>query len=224
MKETLTQIIKTRTIKDSAISFTGTFVNGLLGLAFYILMARNLGPLNFGIFSVAVATLTLITDISDVGTDTGLVRFIGKYLNSDKLKALRFLKLGLKVKLAAWLGVLVLGWFLAPFVSVNLLNKGELLIPLRLALVGVGGALLFSFATHAVQAIQRFWVWSGLNVGGNLIRLLGVIFLISLMQLNLISGFVVYIAVPFLGFLAGFFFIPSFFKVKNEFGVSKEFF
>ena len=224
MKDILTQIIKTRTLKDAAISFTGTFVNGLLGLAFYILMARNLGPLNFGIFSVAVATLTLITDISDVGTDTGLVRFVGKYLNSNKLKALRFLKLGLKVKLVAWLVVLVLGWFLAPFVSANILAKSELVVPLRLALVGVGGALLFSFATHAVQAVQRFWVWSGLNVAGNLVRLLVIIFLISLMRLHLTSGLVVYIAVPFLGFLAGLFFMPSFFKVKNEFGVAKEFF
>lgn len=224
MKEFLAGIVKTKTIKDSAISFSGTFVNGLLGLVFYVLMARYLGPYFFGIFSVSVATLTLITSISDLGTDTGLVRFVGKYIRPDKERALRFLKLGLKVKLAAWLVVLILGWLLAPFVSANILAKSELLIPIRLALIGVGGALLFSFATHAVQAVQRFWVWSGLNVGGNLIRLLSVIFLISLTQLHLISGLIVYIAVPFLGFLAGLFFIPSFFKVKNEFEVSKEFF
>ena len=62
-------IFATATFKQSSITFMGTVLNGALGAVFYILAARFLGPASFGLMSVAIAALTLISDIGDFGTN-----------------------------------------------------------------------------------------------------------------------------------------------------------
>lgn len=224
MREKITEILGTRTVRESGITFIGTFLNGALGLLFYILIARYLGPASFGIFSVSVAALTLVSDIASLGTDTGIVRFVGKYYLTDKVKALRFLKISLEVKIIVWLLVSLLGWLLVPFVAGVLLAKSELVLPLRIAMLGVGSGLLFAFTTNALQAIQRFWVWSILNVLANSIRLLFLFLAFYLAILSPESGIGAYIAAPFIGFLVGFFFLPNFLGVKGEKSVASELF
>ena len=100
MRKQISAIFATSTLRQSAITFSGTVINGALGALFYILVARFLGPISFGLFSVAISVLTLIGDIGDLGTNTGLVRFVGKYLRRNPNKAKKFLKLGLEVKIA----------------------------------------------------------------------------------------------------------------------------
>lgn len=224
MKERIKQILRTKTLRQSAITATGTILNGLIGLVFYILVARYLGPSQFGVFSVATTAIALISSIANIGIDTGIVRFVGRYAVSEKDKALRFLKLGLKFKILSSLIVLILGWLIMPFIAFYILRKPELVYPLRLSLVGVGTAILFSFVTSSVQAIQRFWVWSGLNILSNLLRLAAAAALFSLGILTVNTSLAVYIIFPFLGFFLGLFFLPKFWQVKKDTQVLREFF
>ncbi len=224
MIERIKEIASTNTFRQTLVTSSGTIVNGLLGMVFYILVARYLGPANFGIFSIAIAAIALIASIANIGIDTGIVRFVGRYMSLEKNKALRFLKLGLEIKILSSLTVLGIGWLIMPFATVSLLGKPELLHPLRLALFGVATSLLFSFITSSIQAIQRFWIWSGLNIFTNLLRLVTVVFLFNLGLLLVESSLWLYILFPFFGFAIGLFFLPGFFKVKNEKSVLREFF
>lgn len=224
MKEFVLGIVRTKTIRQSGVTFAGTFLNGLLGIIFYILTARFLGPIGFGIFSVAIAALSLASDISSLGTDTGIVRFVGKYINTDRNKALRFLKLSLEVKFLVWIFVLIVGWLTAPLIARNILAKPELSFPLQLSMIGVGSGLFFSFTTNSLQAIQKFWEWSGLNIATNALRLLFVGLFIYSGFFSVASTLLAYIIAPFMGFLVGFTFLPSFLSVKNESSVARELF
>jgi len=224
MKKIITSIISTKTFSQSAISFGGTFINGILGFIFYILIARYLGTANFGIFSICITAATLLTSIANIGVDTGLIRFVGKHINNDKEKALKFLKLGLKIKIISFLTIYILGWLLLPFICKTILLKPELISPLRFSLLGIGTALLFSFATSSVQAMQRFWVWSGLNIFANATRLLSLIILFSLGLVSIHTGLAIYIIFPLLGFFLGLLFLPDFWKAKNEKEILPEFF
>lgn len=223
--EFITRIIKTKTFEHSLITLLGTGVNGVLGVLFFILLARELGPSEFGLISVAIVFLTLISDVADLGINSGLINFISKHVHSDPEKVKRFLKLGLESKIIFWIIVLTFGWFLSPLIADYIFLKSELVFPLRLALIGVGGAMLFSFATNSLQALQLYRVWSMLNIGTNTLRLLITIALISFLVFTPENALLIYITVPFFGFLVGLFFLPrGFFKVKNEFSVAKEFF
>lgn len=216
--------VKSSTFRQSGIALMGTFITGFLGLLFYILLPKSLGAHLFGMFSVSVAAASLISDIADVGTDTGLVQFVSKYYKSNNEKALRFLKLGLKTKFLISISVVLVGYFLAPFISENLLNKPELIHPLRFSMLGAVSLLFFSFSTHGLQAIQKFWTWSGLNIFTNLIRLIGLFVVSYFGLLTLSSSLILYIAVPMIGFFIGLVFMPRFWKIRNENSVSNEFF
>jgi len=214
MRETITEIILTRTFKDSAVSTFGTVANGLLGVAYYILMARFLGPADYGAFSVAVAAIALIASVANIGIDTGILRFRGES---------KFLKLALRLKIISSLAVVILGWFLVPPLTLILFAKPELVVPLRLALLGVGTSLLFSFSTSALQALEKFWTWSFLNIFANAMRLISILVLLAVGGLGVVAGLYGYVGAPLVGFLVGFFFLPRFWQQKNENKVLKEF-
>lgn len=226
MRAKLKSLLSTTTFKQSQVTLVGTIINGVLGAAFYILMARFLGPFNFGLLTVSIATLTLIADIVDFGTNTGLVRFVSSNISSNKEKAWRFLKLSLKIKFAVWILVLILGVIISPFVAEVVFNKADLITPLRLVMFGVGGVLLFSFATSSLQAFQKYFTWSFVNIFTNLLRLVFILVLFFYQQLNLTSGLLIYLLLPFFGFSLAMLFIPvkKIFSVRDEFKVAKEFF
>jgi O-antigen/teichoic acid export membrane protein len=218
-------IFATATFRQSGITFSGTFINGALGALFYILAARYLGPASFGILTVAITTLTLIGDIGDLGTDTGLVRFVGKYRKKNEKKADKFLKLGLEIKLVVSLVILVLGFLLSSFLANTVFSKPELTLPLKLASVGVLTYLLFSYITHVLQGFEKFWHWSGIQVLTNLTRLVLVCFVIYFAFLSVENTLIIYILMPLLGFIVGYLFLPEgFLRVKNEVSVAREFF
>lgn len=206
------------TIRQSSVVLSGSIINGILGACFYIVLARFLGPADFGIFVITVSLLTLIADIADLGTNTGLVRFVSANFSFHKEKALQYLKLSLEIKLVVWLLVLFAGILIIPFIARELFNKKELINPLQLSMVGVGGAMLFSYATSSFQAFSRFFAWSVVNIISNLLRLILIIILSFSQLLNLNTGLITYITLPFLGFFLALLLLPtrSIFKVSGE--------
>lgn len=223
MKNYILNALKTKTARQSAVTSLATIINGLLGVAFYILTARFLGPEDFGILVVALTTLTLVADVAAVGTDTGIVKFVGQYYEKDREKALKFLKLGFKIKLIVGILVLAAGWFLAAWIADDLLAKPELATPLRFAIGGSFATLLFTFATSSLQAIQKFWTWGAVNVSANALRLGLVIVLVLAGLLNVESTLISYIVCIVLGFFVSLLFLPNFFKAKQEGALAKEF-
>lgn len=219
-------IFSTATFKQSSITIVGTMLNGLLGALFYILVARILGPVEFGLLTISIVTLTLIADMADIGTNTGLIRFVSSNLTHDKDKAMRFLKLSLEIKIVVWLIAFLAIFFMAPFLARDIFHKTELILPLRLVAFGVGGALLFSFATSSLQSFQKYFLWSGINIITNLLRLILIIFLGYSLKLNLENSLLIYIILPFFGFFISMLILPTrkIFSVRGEFSLSKEFF
>lgn len=222
----LKTILKTATLKQSAITITGTIINGGLGALFYVFLARFLGPADFGLLTVSVVILALIADIVDFGTNTGLVRYVSANAKADKLKALKFLKLSLEFKITVWIGVLIIGLFLSPQIAIVIFKKAELVTPLRLVMFGVGGALLLSFATSSLQAFQKYITWSSINILINFLRLICIIILFYANELNLFNSLLTFTILPFFGFSLALLFLPykQMFAVENEFSVARQLF
>lgn len=220
------KIIKTATFRQSQITIMGTLINGALGALFYIVIARFLGPANFGLLTIALTTQVLIADIFDIGTNTGLVRFVSLNLTQNKEKAYRFLKLCLEIKLIAWLISMIIVFLLAPIMATYLFHKGELTFLLRLGALGVGGALLFSYATSTLQAYQKYFLWSIINILTNGLRLILISLLGYYLILNLENSLIIYILLPFFGFFLTLFILPTrlILKSKNEFKLTSELF
>lgn len=225
LKEKINYLLSTKTVSHSAITFSSTLINGLLGIIFFIILARNLGPAGFGLVSVAITTFILIADITDLGVNTGIINFVSKYSKSNLQKSYRFMKLALKIKVLTWVVVGFGGGILAPLIAENILLKKELTFSIQLSLVGVGGALLFSFATNSLLAFQRYWHWGAVTILSNSFRLLLIFILLGSVWFNENSALISYLSAPFLGFIIGLVFLPAdFFKVVSENQVAGEFF
>lgn len=219
-------IFSTATFKQSQITIVGTLINGALGALFYIVLARFLGPSEFGILTISLTTLVLIADIADIGTNTGLIRFVSLHFAANKEKTLRFLKLSLEIKLIAWVLAFLLVQLLTPLLAVGIFHKEALLLPLRLVAFGIGGALLFTFATSALQAFQKYFLWSLLNILTNALRLILILMLGIFSLLNIENSIFVYILLPFFGFFVASLLLPTrqILQVKEEFSLSGELF
>lgn len=218
-------LLNTSTLKKSSITFAGTVVNAVLGAVFYILTARYLGPSGFGIMTVALTVLTLTADMSDLGTNTGIVNFVSRYIKRKKIRAYRYLKLGLQVKLTVGLIVMILGVLLSSYIAGNVFAKPELTDPLQIAFAGVMTLLVFSFIVSALQSFQRFWSWSAIQIATNLLRLLlfATVFYAGFRSIE--ATLIVYVMVPLIGFIAGLYVIGiDFLKVKGEWKVANQFF
>jgi O-antigen/teichoic acid export membrane protein len=218
-------VMSTSTFRQSSLTFTATFINGLLGMIFYIFLARKFGPFNFGLFSLSITVLALVADIGNFGINTGIVNFVSKYFNTDYSKSLKFMKLGLYSKVTMALIVLLGGYFFAPFLSNKVFAKPELLIPFRLISIGVGTTWMFSFTTSYYQASQKFVSWGAVQIFTNLIRLVSVLYLAQVAKLTLYSAIICYISAPLIGFLVSFINISmDFLKEKLESSIRGEFF
>ena len=126
----------------------------------------------------------------------------------------------------AWVAAFLTVYLLAPFLAVQVFQKESLLLPLRLVSFGIGGALLFTFATSALQAFQKYFLWSLINIFTNALRLVVILILGYLSSLNIESSLLTYIALPFFGFFVALLLIPTrqFMQTKGEFSLSKSLF
>lgn len=222
----LKSILSTATFKQSQVTIIGTLINGALGALFYIILARFLGPADFGLLIISLTTLVLVADIADIGTNTGLVRFVSLSLASNSDRAYRFLKLSLEIKLIAWVISFLIIFLLAPILATAVFHKVELILPLKLTAFGIGGALLFTFATSSLQAYQKYFTWSVINILTNLLRLLLIVSLSYYLILNVENSLLIYTILPFFGFFVTLFILPArkIIQSKDEFRLSKELF
>ena len=197
-------VIRSATFKQTSLTLTATLINGILGMVFYIFLARELGPSDFGLFSLSIVVLALTADIGNFGANTGIVNFVSKFIKSDTPLALKYLKIGFLYKLFMGLAVILFGCLLSPFLAEEVFKKPEMFPLLRLAFLGVGSTWLFSFTTSYYQATQKFRSWGMIQIFTNLIRLLGVVCAFYYFHLDIYVALTFYIIAPFIGFIVSF--------------------
>ena len=219
-------LLATSTLRQSGVTFVGTLVNGVFGAVFYILTARALGPASFGLMSIVISVATLTATFSDFGVDTGLVRFVSSSLKKDRERANRFLKLSIKTKLISGTALTIIGIVLSDFIAASVFQKPELVPGLRIGFTAVLTYLLLGFVVNTLKSMQKFVLWSVVQIGANLLRLIiiGGLFVAGVLTIN--SSVWVYSLTLLAGAVFGFiFFVPKdFLKVGGESKVAKEFF
>ena len=95
--------LRTRTGRDTQLVFSGQTVNAGLGFLANILLMRTLSLADYGLFSLFISALMLISGFMHFGWNETFVRFGAKYQHSPFFNALRKLLLK-KTLLASTLG------------------------------------------------------------------------------------------------------------------------
>lgn len=174
---------------QTALVFSGKMVGAGLGFVISLLVARWLGPEEFGLFSLFIVMLILGNDVLGEGLNPGVVRYYTMYRSSNPVKASEVLSNALLLRVALGIPVVLVGLVLA--VGANgLFHDPRYAWPVILGLIGSCGAALVSFCLSAWQARQEFSTYSVMAPLVNVLRIVSLagLALVGAMALEPIIG------------------------------------
>lgn len=179
-------------------------LNSFLGLLFYILIARSLGPPAFGLFIVYINLSILFSEIGDWGVVSGLIKFSqgGQFL-SQFFPAVFLHRLVIS-------SVFLLGGILSSFVF------GYEYFQVSLTAISF---LFLSMVTYSFIARGQYFHFLMINITSNIARLLTTVIILTRFSPSPLTWLSVYLTVNFLTFLSAFAFLI---KIHSESLFSKE--
>lgn len=157
-----------------------------MGFAMSLIVARWMGPEEFGLFSLFIVILILGNDVLGEGLNPGVVRYYAMYSGTDREKASEVLTSALALRVLLGIPVVLIGAAAGTQVAGRVFQDGMYTWPVVLGLVGSLGAALWSFHLSTWQARQAFAGYAVMVSLVNALRVLSVPVLIWIGQLTLI--------------------------------------
>ena len=189
---------------------TGKVLNAAFAFAVGILIARNLGAGDFGLFTLSLSVLIITLEIiGSEGIDNGVVRFASVYVGNDINRANLIFKIAFKFKLLMVSIVLFLVLiFFNPFLTF-ITVKPELKNAVMFGLIGGCCASFWRYVLAVLQSYERFTAYALINIIPNITKTILILFFIFNHSLNLINALTINVLAIFFGFIVGFLFIPK---------------
>jgi O-antigen/teichoic acid export membrane protein len=151
MSETVNSSLRTA-VKGTTLILLGTVVSMFLWLATKILIVRNTTSDEFGIYSLALAVVGIISAVATLGLREGVARFVSIFLGEDKKhEAQSISRDALRISLASSISVFLLLLFLSPLISRYVFYMPEFEPPLRV----FSFVIPLTIMSHIVGAILR---------------------------------------------------------------------
>lgn len=131
--------------RDSFVLFVGDFLSAAMLAISSILIARFLGPENYGVYSLSFVTLALVISFAGLGLDSAAIRFTAKYIaEGRRWHTTRFLKVVLAFRFATGIFASFIYFILSDAFAVFLLDRPDLTPYIRLLSMLVLFETLFS--------------------------------------------------------------------------------
>lgn len=143
-----------RISKGASITLIGALLSKPLGYIYRIILARNLSPSEYGIFSLGLAIFGIVAIIALVGHNEGLERFLGYYKN-EKNKIKGFLIDGSKTLI---LMSIILGFvlfFIANPLAIKIFQNPDLVPILKILAFGLPFYVLSEFINSGFIGLER---------------------------------------------------------------------
>ncbi|BBG66802.1 membrane protein [Hydrogenimonas sp.] len=163
--------IKSRTLKDLLKVLSGNIVAQGLGFATTVLVSRDLGPSEYGIFSLILAIFTILVQISDFGISTSYVKFTSEHL-SERREIFTTVLAG---KTLLSLIVALVAVFGADHISRFFFDSDKYGALISLISAAVLFHSIFSTVVAHYQALQNFRAYSMLKIFHSAMKLLTVV-------------------------------------------------
>lgn len=192
MYKALLLVTKSQGFRQSSLMIIGNITAASFSAIALMLISRNLGPIQFGYFSVGFSLVLILSRIIDAGLTQTVMRFIPQ--ETDPAKINRIISFATQVKLIVYFIVAISGILITPLIS-NLIGFEKPII-LVLAFILSFATVGFEHVVGVLQALHRF----GASVTSNLIqasgKLIGAITLALINPGATVTTFVAYMIAP----------------------------
>lgn len=194
----------------------------IMGGTFFIniLLTRYLGAEAFGIYSLCISLIMLVTGIIGVGLDVGALKFVPLYMEKDRHKSLLILKVVFKIKLLIGGLLFLISFPLANYISGSLLHGAASANIIKLTFFGILGMLLIGSSQVYLQVFQQFKKYLLLDFIHIIGKLVLIICLIFINLLTVKNSLVVYVTLPLVTFMLSLWIVPRDYLVAS--GPQKE--
>jgi len=182
-----TQSSRRRLFGHSAQVYTGKMTRAALSFGISWVLARWLGPRDFGLYYLFITTVIFGQTIMGEGFDPGVVREYARAARRLPSQANRVISSALAMRLAFGIPMMLLCWVIADVVDERLLQSPDYVLPVRLGLVGALGATLWCFTLAVLQAKERFRAYALMTPAVNVLLGSAVLLLIASQRLVLAS-------------------------------------
>lgn len=216
-----TYLIRTKTGKDSGVMLFGTLINAIIGGLFFILAARMLGPLKYGLFSVVMATGLMAVNFANFGIDSGILRFIK--LDNEKENQ-RILKIAFKAYLLIGFSIFIVGILFSQPLAFAI-GVPQIANLLKISFAGIFFILLTNFFVAELQSRGKFIESSIITLCSNIARLLILALASYFLTVDLYFLTIIFFFITIVSVVLGKIFVPlDFLKATDEQIHLKDFF
>jgi O-antigen/teichoic acid export membrane protein len=206
----------TKTVKDFIVVTFGRSLASGLGFLATVLLARELDPANFGMFSLALYTMIVLSGIAGGSIDQAIVKFSAPFVQKDPKKAYEIFKTTLFIKTIICFVLLCLSFLVTKQLSKLIFEGSVRHEVLQFSFIGSISVILFGYVLAYLQSHQYFYKHVSLEIINNLFKLLSILSLIVLHYLNVFTSLLIYVVMPLLSLVFCFRIIPKilFYNVK----------
>lgn len=169
---------KSKTLQDLLKVLSGNIVAQGIGFLTIILISRDLGPEQYGIFSLLLSIFTIAVQVSDFGVSTSYVKYVSE--NLVKAKDI-FVTVVLSKVILSFLITTVL-FFTSDFISLYFFEISIYSQLIQLIAFSIFFHAFFGVIVSHFQAIQNFKVFAWLNIVHHTLKLLSVVLIAVLFE------------------------------------------
>lgn len=188
--------------------FTGNIFAAGLGLLVILIISKVLTVNDFGLFSITLSVILIAPALSSLGTNTSMIKFVSSYLCRGKnAEAVQVLRLILYLRMVTSFILAVTIFNTAVFLSRKVFQCPDLPPLLKLAAFGVLFVSILDYLKNVLYTYKMFKKYIVLQLLVDLAKLLTVCILIFSLKLNIFSAVFVFMFIPLLGILFGFWLI-----------------
>jgi len=195
----ITNLLKKKALHDVSLVYLGAILNSMSLFLINVILSRSFEKEWFATFSLSILALGTIAEMSDLGLNGSLLRFVPFYKQSNEPEKLKQVirtiwRWRVWLSIILTLGGIVLSYPIAKYVF----NQPQITNYLAFSLLGIGGVVLLGFVSTYLQANQQFFKNSLIQSLKGLSRL-------ALTAIFIFSGFndiylflLVYISIPWI--------------------------
>lgn len=183
----LSELILSKTAKDSSIVFLGNAVSSILGIIFTVLAARFLGPAGWGVVAGVGNLIPIVVAFADFGLGATVFQYTaGKWGTNEEGKARKVYGTAFTIRIITAIFVsLFLVLFSSWFAKFIFGSQEQMLI--FLTALGFLGVILLDFQIFSIESRQN-WTLAAVFISlTNMFRVGFLLFLIWVGQANIFS-------------------------------------
>lgn len=193
----IANISRSKLFKDTFVVFAGNGLGQAINFIATIVILRQLGPENFGIYSAVIAFMIIVSQLADLGLNTAYIRYAVNAQNDHRTqKVLSTTTVIIKIVIVCL--ILMVGIPFSSTISSTLFHNRVHSWVIIAAMAGAIGMIAWGFIQAVLQAKERFFAYSLVNTINNLVKLLLVFCLSISNNLTLAAAVMATIIVPYL--------------------------